>query len=70
VRKIVLPVAPDHQPIGSIAWGVISGRFRRLRGEAQLYTSYTPPPKASFKAPAASAAEHAAALTLDESIGR
>ena len=30
VRKIVLPVAPDHQPIGSIAWGVISGRFRRL----------------------------------------
>ena len=30
MRKIVLPVAPDHQPIGSIAWGVMSGRFRRL----------------------------------------
>jgi hypothetical protein len=47
-----------------------AGRPVSLRGEAQLYTSYTPPPKASFKAPAASAAEHAAALTLDESIGR
>ena len=41
-----------------------------LRGEAQLYNSYTPPLLASFKAPAASAADVQAAPALDGSIGR
>jgi hypothetical protein len=59
----LLDIMPESRH-SFLSWAVMS------RGEAQLYTSYTPPPKASFKAPAASAAEHAAALTLDESIGR
>ena len=30
VRRMVPRVAPDHQPIGSVDWGVVGGRLRRL----------------------------------------